>query len=62
MVRLSKQSRKRAVSFKRPKIKTAAAKRSCGSCGCKKKKMQHVRTHENALEGVLAQTIFIPKN
>lgn len=50
MVRLSKKTRDRSVSFKRPKLS-----------GNKVVSQQKVKTHANALTGELAQGMFIPK-
>lgn len=61
MVRLSKVARRRHVSTKRPKVKTAANAKCCG-CSCKTKtKNIEVRAHKNALSGGIAATMFIPE-
>lgn len=55
MVRLSKQTKKRAVSRRRP---APPAKKT----GPKKDNLpQGYRLHANAIEGDLAQNLFIPK-
>ena len=53
MVRLSKVTRMRAVSYKRP---SAPAKKS----GTQKEK-QSFKAHENALTGTDAARAFVPK-
>ncbi len=55
MVRLSKVSRIRLISRKRPKIKTGP--KGCCGCSCKPK----IRMHENAITGDLAVSVFVPK-
>lgn len=55
MVRISKQNRKRNVSPRRPHkpgIKTGAKKDALP---------EGFRVHPNAIDGNLAQTLFIPK-
>lgn len=53
MVRLSKVTRMRSVSFKRP---SAPAKKSGA-----KKQNQPFKEHKNAFEGELATRAFLPK-
>jgi hypothetical protein len=55
MVRLSKQERRRQVSFKRPTspaVKTGPQKETLPG---------GFKSHANALEGDMAKTAFIPK-
>lgn len=55
MVRISKQAKKRAVSHRRP---APPAKKT----GPKKDNLpQGYKPHANAIEGDLAQNLFIPK-
>jgi hypothetical protein len=55
MVRISKQAERRSVSHRRPK---PPAKKT----GPKKDALaQGFKPHDNAVEGSLAQTCFIPK-
>jgi hypothetical protein len=55
MVRLSKQTRRRQVSHKRPKapVKKTGPLKDALPAGYK--------PHTNAVEGELAKTVFIPK-
>lgn len=56
MVRLSKQARRRSVSYKRPK---AAEEKT----GAKKDALKNgFREHPNAISGQAAQMAFFPKN
>lgn len=51
MVRLSKKTRDRSVSYKRPK---ASGQKTTASTAC-------VKTHQNAIDGEQAKSVFIPK-
>jgi hypothetical protein len=55
MVRISKQAKKRAVSHRRPA-------RPAKKTGPKQNNLpQGYKLHDNAIEGDLAQNLFIPK-
>ncbi len=55
MVRISKQSERRAQSPRRPRISNGKAQQQ------QTKQAAAFKEHPNALEGTIAQTAFIPK-